>query len=56
MPHLAARFDTEVLYLHGGSLRGDDPDIVRQWGVPARREQRSEGPIERRCLTGLRSP
>lgn len=25
-----------VLYLHGGSLRGDDPDTVRTWGVPAR--------------------
>ena len=28
-----------ILYLHGGSLRGDDPDTVRTWGVPARAER-----------------
>jgi predicted peptidase len=44
--HLPRDYGTEpgkrwplILYLHGGSLRGDDVEQVRKWGVPRRAEE-----------------
>lgn len=34
-----------ILYLHGGSLRGDDVDTVRVWGLPRRAEREPDLPF-----------